>query len=82
MRKFVRDLMTGPDGATYDAVRVAFVAAVGGFLGYAGAAVMQTHAFDPVAYGTGFGALVAGTGAAIGIKQIAKAEPPAPGDDK
>jgi hypothetical protein len=33
--------------------------------------------FDPVQFATGIATLIAGTGAAVAIKQVTKAEPPA-----
>lgn len=76
--KFIKDLLTGPDGQTYDVVRVAFAGAVLAFLGLAGADVLIHHLpFNPIAYGTGFGALSGGSGAAIAVKQMAGAEPAA-----
>lgn len=74
--KFIKDCLTGPDGSTYDAVRVAFVGAAMAFLAYAGFDVVVNHAhFNPVSFGGGFAALTGGTGAAVAVKQMAKAEP-------
>ncbi len=76
--KPLKDLLTGPDGTTYDAMRVAFLFGVGTFLMLSGVDLFaHKHPFNPVSFGTGFAAITGGTGAGIAIKQIAKSEPPA-----
>ena len=75
--KFITDLLTGPDGTTFDVVRVAFAGAFLTYVGYAGYDVIFQHIhFDLVRFGEGFAALTAATGGSVAIKQWAGAEPP------
>lgn len=67
---FLNNILTGIDNKTHDIVRVvgAFVGAGGPFL--AGWDVIVHHAhFDFQSYGIGGGALLAGVGAALGMKK-------------
>lgn len=76
MRAMIKMMMTGPDGATFDPARVigygTAVAGVAVFLFNSVWAVAHTHAFDPQAYGMGFGAVCAGI-ALVGVGVAAKA---------
>lgn len=76
MRILLRDLFTGIDGVTFDPARVigygSCAAGVGTFLFNSVWSVVHTGAFDPQAYGVGFGAVCAGI-MAIGIGVGAKA---------
>ena len=58
------------DGQTYDVARVALVVTLFVFLGLA---IANYDKFDPLAFGGGVGALIVGTGVAVGAK--AKTEP-------
>lgn len=65
----LRDLVTEPDGKTHDLVR--WIAAIGSLHGFAlvGYDVIFQHAhFDIQQYGIGFGAMLAGVGAALKMK--------------
>lgn len=70
----IKDCLTGIDGKTYDPSRVYGAAAVLTFLGLAIFAVaFKGQAWDPQAYGIGFGAVLVGFGAGVNFK--AKTEP-------
>lgn len=75
MKYMIKQMMTGPDGCTFDPARVigygTAVAGVGVFLFNSVWAVTHSHAFDPQTYGIGFGAVCAGI-MAIGIGVGAK----------
>jgi hypothetical protein len=73
MKDFLRHIFTGKDNATIDIARVLLASGVLSFIGFAGWHVVGNHAFDPMAYGTGFGALLGGGCAGIGLK--GKTEP-------
>jgi hypothetical protein len=68
MRKFIKDIVTGVDGTTYDAARVFMAAGCGAMLAGAGAAIWR-GTFDFVAFGGGFGGLLIGAGGAIWLKR-------------
>lgn len=76
MKHMIKQMMTGPDGVTFDPARVigygTAAAGVGVFLFNSVWAVVHSHAFDPSTYGAGFAAVCAGI-MAIGIGVGAKA---------
>lgn len=66
IQKLLHDCLTGCDGHTYDSGRVA------GFVGtvvFLGLSIWNHDKFDPLAFGTGFGALATGVGALIALKK-------------
>ncbi len=72
----LRSLLTSRDNQTFDVVRIVIAFGALGFITLAGYdIIIRHHAFDGVAYGGGFAALMGGGGAAIGLK--AKDEPDA-----
>jgi hypothetical protein len=82
MKLMIKQMMTGPDGETFDPARVigygTAVAGVGVFLFNSVWAVTHSHVFDPQTYGIGFGAVCAGIMAiGIGVGAKAHAEPAA-----
>lgn len=82
MRAMIKMMMTGPDGVTFDPARVigygTAVAGVGVFLFNSIWQVVHAHAFDPQAYGLGFGAVCAGVMAVgIGVGAKSHTEPAA-----
>jgi len=79
IQKVIHDCLTGVDGSTYDPARVYGAMAVNVFLLCSMIAVFRNQVWNPVEYGTGFAALLAGFGAAVAFK--AKTEPPQ-GDPK
>jgi hypothetical protein len=70
IKKFINDCLTEDDNLTFCAARVSgFIGAIVYIvLGIAHLAVNKT--IDFMAYGSGFGALMAGTGAYLGAKQF------------
>lgn len=78
MHKVITKLFTGVDNKTPDLLRVlVFVGAIFMVI-YSGVSVYRTGNFDPMAFGTGFGGLLAGGGAGVGFKRLT--EPDASGD--
>ena len=73
MGKFLTDLLTGIDGATWDIGRVAFGLGVLTFIGSTIAVVVQGQAFGYQDFGIGFGSLLGGGG--LGLMWKAKTEP-------
>lgn len=70
MNKLFNDITTGIDGKTFDICKVALLISMTVFLILA---VVNYSKFDPMAFGGGLGALLAGTGVAVAVK--AKTEP-------
>lgn len=74
MKCFMRHILTGIDGESYDIARVVWAI---GSMAYVVLAVadlfVRGNSFNPQEYGVGFGALMAGGGAAVSLK--AKTEP-------
>ena len=73
IKKILFDCISGIDGVTVDPARLYLAGAVCVFLAGAAVVIFKTHALDFIAFGTGFGALMAGGGLAIAIKS--KTEP-------
>lgn len=71
--KFLRDLFTEADGTTWDAGRIMWAL---GFFAFIGLAVMayavNKQDFDPVAFGTGLGLVLASGGGMIWMKDKEK----------
>ncbi|WP_422930157.1 amino acid ABC transporter substrate-binding protein [Singulisphaera sp. PoT] len=70
---FLKDLVTGVDGESFDVGRVLWVASVLAFMGLSAYSLYRGGAFDALGWGTGYGAMLGGGGAGIGLKR--KAEP-------
>ena len=60
--KFLKDIFTGVDGDTYDIGRVGSALGLVSFVVFAGWSVYQGKAFDCIAFGTGYGAVMAASG--------------------
>lgn len=80
MKNLFKMMMTGADGVTFDPARVigygTVIAGVAVFLFDSVWSVLQTHAFDPQAYGLGFTGVCGGIMAVgIGVGAKAHAEP-------
>lgn len=71
--KFFRDILTGVDGVTYDNIRVFMLIGILTIIGAAITGMVQGKAFDYLAFGGGFAAVLAAGGAGIGLKS--KTEP-------
>ena len=68
MKTLLLHIFSGADNQTADIARVLWTLGVLSFVVYAGINVWHNHAFDPMAYGTGLGAVLAGGGAGVGLK--------------
>lgn len=66
---FVKHWLTEPDNTTFCPVRCAAILGVLHYFGTSTAAYIQHGTFDPQAWAIGFGALLAGVGAALGLKK-------------
>jgi hypothetical protein len=65
---------TGKDNKTFDIARILWALGCLCFLGCTFYALYKGQTWDAVAFGTGFGALLAGGGAAIGMKKGSEPE--------
>jgi len=63
------NMISEPDNKTLCPIRVAGLIALGEWLVIAPMHFVQTQTFDPVAFGTGFGATIAAVGIALGTKK-------------
>ena len=68
----LKDALTGMDGTSYAAAKVAGLAIVFTFLGLAIAAFITGKPFDMQAFGIGSGAAVAAMGAAIKLTETSE----------
>lgn len=75
VRNFFNDLLTEPDNHTFCPVRI--LSALGSiqYIAMATAAYIQHGVFDPQGYAIGFGAMLAGIGAALKLKKDSKEDP-------
>jgi len=69
----ILNALSGPDNQTIDIARVLWVVSVLAMIVFEAHAVWDGKPFDPVAFATGAAAILAGGGAAVGLK--ANAEP-------
>lgn len=71
VKEFIKDILTGIDGESYDVARVMWVLGVLFFLGMTAYSVHQdsTHHFDYVQFGTGFGLIMGASAGAIKWKE-------------
>ncbi len=73
--KFICDLFKGVNGASWELARVMSGWALGTYTGtYIAALAWKGTIPDPSAFGVGLAAVMAGCGAMIGIKDIARAK--------
>jgi hypothetical protein len=68
IKKVIHDCLTGVDGVTYDPARVYGGMAVNVFLLNSMYAIYRGQPWGAVDFGTGFGLLMAGFGAAVAMK--------------
>lgn len=70
MKKIFKDMFTEPDGVTFCPARaIALIMALGGVGLAIVDVVIHKRPFDLQSYGVGAGALLGGTGAALGFKK-------------
>lgn len=67
--KVLKDISTGIDGKTFCYARCTGHLAVVSYVGLAISDFIITHSFNPVAFGTGFAALIGSVGGAIWAKR-------------
>lgn len=70
MNKFLKDLITDVAGADYDIAKALWLLGVLSFIVYGGWHIYSNHTFNPMDYGTGLGAALAGGG--FGVSQRSK----------
>ena len=71
---FLKDLFTTTDNEHFEVARVGFGLTIIAMLGFQGYAIYQGQEFDPQAFATGVGILMAGGGAGVAAKDIARAK--------
>lgn len=71
----VKNTFTGKDNETIDMGRVLWAAGAFSFLGLAGYAIYKGQTWDAVAFGTGFGAILAAGGFGLKMKENTEPEP-------
>lgn len=69
MRKFIKDILTGLDGETYDTAKAAMWFGIFGQVGLSGYHIYKGLPIDFLAWGTGFAAILAAAGVAIKLKE-------------
>lgn len=69
MKNFLIHCFTGKDNQTFDIGRLLWATGVIVFLVYGGWHVIRNHQFDPLAFGSGLGAALAGGGLGVGFKK-------------
>ena len=72
MKQFFTNLFTEPDNQTWCIVKVLVGCGAMTFMGLSVVHVLHNHAFDPQAFGVGFGALLAGGGGSLYLKKDTK----------
>lgn len=73
MKQFLKDCFTARDGKTYDIGRFLWAISVLTFLMLNSCDLLINHHFSSIDFGTGLGLVLAGGGAALGLKK--KTEP-------
>jgi hypothetical protein len=68
MAELMRQLFTGKNNTTLDLGRVLWATVTVHYLGLSAWHVVTTHSFDPMGWATGAAAVLAGGGAALGMK--------------
>ena len=69
MKNFFKNLFTEPDNQTFCPIRIVAVMGVVQYFGLSVAHYVQHGVFDPQSFAFGFGGLLAGIGAALGLKK-------------
>jgi hypothetical protein len=68
MSKFLKDVMTGIDGESYDIGRVTCFFSFLVYFGLAIGGMIYNHTWDPLNFSTGAGAMAVGFGANLKLK--------------
>jgi hypothetical protein len=66
--QWLKHILTGIDGETFDPARILWVLGVVSFLGFTGYEVWKTGHFDMVNFGVAYGGLLAAGAAGVRIK--------------
>ena len=66
---WIKQIITEPDNSTICVVRVTALVGTAQYLGLGTLHYFQHHIFDPQSYAIGFGAILGGLGAALGLKR-------------
>lgn len=66
--RILRDALTDASNSTYEMFRISAALGVTAFILYSGYALVVFAQWEPIEYGTGLGAVLAGTGAALRLK--------------
>lgn len=69
----IKDCATGKDGVSYDVGRILWIVGVLSFIGLSVVSIIKSGTFDAMNWGTGYGSLLVGGGAGVGLKS--KTEP-------
>ncbi|WP_020474575.1 hypothetical protein [Zavarzinella formosa] len=75
LASFIKDCLTGKDGESFDIGRALWMAGALAFIGLSLYSLYRGGAFDPINWGTGYGAILGGGGAGVAMKS--KTEPDA-----
>jgi hypothetical protein len=77
--KFIKDILTGIDNATYDIAKVVCVPAFFTFFGLEIYQVLEKGiVFDMQQFGIAFGLMISALGAALKLKETSEPKPPEP----
>lgn len=68
MFKFFKDMVTGPDGVTYDPARILWIVGILALLAFEGHGVYTGKDFDMVNFGIAYAGLLAAGAAGVKIK--------------
>lgn len=79
LAKVIKDCTTSKDGESFEAGRILWIFGALAFLALSCYHVWRNHAFDPLSFGTGYGGLIFGGGAGIGLKSNDEPHPPEDG---
>lgn len=74
-KKQFKNAFTGKDNETLDIGRIIWAVGALVFFGLSVYAAVHLHVFDAIAYGTAFGAIMAGGGIGIGMKGRTEPDP-------
>ena len=69
VKRQIFNMVTEPDNKTICPVRIAALVAITEWLTFVAMNYIQHGVFDAATFGAGFGALIVGTGAALGMKK-------------
>ena len=74
LKALIKDILTAKDGESYDIGRVLWIIGALSFIGLSIYDIYRGNPFNPLNWGTGFGGIMGGGGAAIGLKSRTEPE--------